>query len=99
MEPAESVSVRVSLSGWLSSYFEAQTMTMTLTPRLQDALPELLEQIHLRAKSPLPNGGMHILVNGVQARKLVQENYVLRAGDQITLVPVVAGGAAGVITV
>lgn len=98
MEPSNSVPVCVVLSGWLSSYFEAQTMTLTLSPRLQDALPELLEQIQLRAKSSLPNGGMHVLINGVQARKLAQENYVLREGDQIMLVPVVAGGGAGATT-
>jgi len=93
MELGDSVTVHVSLSGWLCTYFDAQTMTVTLTARLRDALPELLEQVGQRAKSPLPNGGMHILINGVPAQKLAQENYTLRAGDRITLVPVVAGGA------
>jgi len=93
MELDASVAVEVLLSGWLSTYFDTQTITMMLTTRLDDALPQVLEQVGRQAKSPLPRGGMHILVNGVQAQRLVQEGYALRAGDTITLVPVVAGGS------
>ena len=92
MHSADQVTVRIRLSGWLSSYFDRAAFTLETTPFLQEAIPDLLSQVTGRAHSPLPHGGMHILVNGTQAQALVAADYVLKPDDEITLVPVVAGG-------
>jgi molybdopterin converting factor small subunit len=94
MGTAERVTITVSFSGWLARYFADSQISISTTPRLQEALPDMLEQVLPQAQSPIPQGGMHILVNGMVAQKLIQENYSLRDGDEVTFVPVVAGGAA-----
>ena len=92
MAAADAVTVRIRLSGWLSSYFDTSAFTLQTTPALESAIPDVLRQVAGRAHSPIPNGGMHILVNGTQAQTLVAGGYVLKSDDEITLVPVVAGG-------
>ena len=92
MVSADQVVVRIRLSGWLSSYFDTPTFTLQTAPALDSAIPDVLAQIAARAHSPIPNGGMHILVNGTPAQTLVAGGYVLKPDDEITLVPVVAGG-------
>jgi molybdopterin converting factor small subunit len=92
MSTSDKVAVRVVLSGWLSSYFDGNRLIVSTTPCLADAIPDIVTQVMDRARSPVPSGGMSILINGVQAQVLVQQGYVLQVGDEITLVPVVAGG-------
>jgi molybdopterin converting factor small subunit len=92
MDTVNTVTVNVSLSGWLSSYFDEKTLTVTTTQWLADALPDIIRQVVSRARSPIPKGGMSVLVNGTRTQGLVQQGYLLRDGDEITLVPVVAGG-------
>ncbi len=92
MASADQVTVRIRLSGWLSSYFDTPAFTLRTVPALGTAIPDILAQVSSRAHSPIPNGGMHILVNGTQAQTLVAGGYALEPGDEITLVPVVAGG-------
>ena len=71
---------------------DEKTLTVTTTQRLAEALPDIMSQVVSRASSPIPKGGMSVLVNGTRAQGLVQQGYLLRDGDEITLVPVVAGG-------
>jgi len=92
MNECDKVAVRVVLSGWLSSYFDGNRLIVSTTPRLADALPDIVRQVMDRARSPVPSGGMSILINGVQAQVLAQQGYVLQTDDELTLVPVVAGG-------
>lgn len=92
MMASEQVKVHVLLSGWLSSYFEGDRLVVSASPRLAEALPGIVSQVMAQARSPVPKGGMSILVNGAQAQILIQQGYVLKGGDEITLVPVVAGG-------
>jgi molybdopterin converting factor small subunit len=94
MATSELVTVTVSFSGWLSAYFEADTLAIPTTPHLADALPDVMERVMHQARRPIPQGGMHIFVNGVLAQKLMKENYQLSDGDEFTFVPVVAGGIA-----
>jgi molybdopterin converting factor small subunit len=92
MATSEEVMITVSFSGWLSSYFGPGAVQIAATPRLADALPDVMARLMRLARSPIPQGGMHIFVNGVLAQKLIKEDYLLRDGDEVTLVPVVAGG-------
>ena len=92
MNPSDSVTIRIRLSGWLSSYFDEAAFALQTTPSLREAIPDLLGQVADLAHSPIPDGGMHILVNGAPAQSLVANSYTLRPDDEITLVPVVAGG-------
>jgi molybdopterin converting factor small subunit len=94
MATSEQVTITVSFSGWLSAYFEAGTLAIPTTPRLADALPDVMDRVMQQARRPIPQGGMHIFVNGVLAQKLMKEDYRLCDGDEFTFVPVVAGGIA-----
>ena len=94
MATSEQVTITVSFSGWLSAYFDADTLAIPTTPRLADALPDVIDRVMQQARRPIPQGGMHIFVNGVLAQKLMGEDYRLNDGDRFTFVPVVAGGAA-----
>lgn len=96
MEATNDIEVKVFLSGWLASYFDQNTMIVTTKSRLSEAVPDMVKQVTEMAHSSLPNGGMHVLVNGVQARTLIAEDYALQPGDEVTFVPVVAGGDAHV---
>ena len=92
METTGNIEVKVFLSGWLASYFDQNTVTVSTKSRLSEAVPDMVKQVTDLAHSSLPNGGMHVLVNGVQVRTLIAEDYVLQPGDEVTFVPVVAGG-------
>ena len=94
MATSEQVTITVSFSGWLSAYFEADTLAIPTTPRLADALTDVMDHVMHQARRPIPQGGMHIFVNGVPAQKLMKEDYRLSDGDEFTFVPVVAGGIA-----
>jgi molybdopterin converting factor small subunit len=93
MATPEQVTITVSFSGWLSAYFEPGSLHISAKPRLADALPDVIDRVMRQAHSPIPQGGMHVFINGVVAQKLIKEDYLLRDGDEVTLVPVVAGGS------
>ena len=93
MEDAGKVIVTVVLSGWLAGYFDRPRMEVRTSMRIDEALTDIREQVMARATRPIPQGGMHILVNGVHAQILTGDpGYALRDGDEISFVPVVAGG-------
>jgi len=89
---AGKVTVKVNLPSSLCSYFEKENLTITTTHRLADAVSDIMRQLVGQARAPIPRGGMIVLVNGTSARRLINDKYSLRDGDEITLVPVVAGG-------
>lgn len=92
MEMTSPVTVTVLLSGWLAGYFNEPRTQVTTAGPLDVALIDIQEQVMARATRPVPQGGMHVLINGVEAHRLVRDGYVLRDGDEIAFVPVVAGG-------
>ena len=92
MEAEKKVTIRVHPSGWLVSYFDKDQLLIRTPKDVKNALAEIRKAVWDQAQSPIPEGGMLILINGKNAKFLIKQGYLLRDGDEVTLVPVVAGG-------
>jgi molybdopterin converting factor small subunit len=55
-------------------------------------LDEIIKEVWAHAQASIPEGGMMIFINGKNANSLIKQGYLLRDDDEVTLVPVVAGG-------
>ena len=86
------VSVTVRLSGWLASYFPPVEMECLTHPEVDKALPDLISKVMAQSRTPVPQGGLMITINGQNVKKLDQARYLLKDHDIVTLIPVVAGG-------
>jgi molybdopterin converting factor small subunit len=86
------VTVTVRLSGWLASYFPAAEMDCLTRPEVDKALPDLISKVMAQSRTPVPQGGLMITINGQNIKKLDQHRYLLKDHDIVTLIPVVAGG-------
>ena len=86
------VSVTVRLSGWLASYFPAAEMECLTYCEIDKALPDLISKVMAQSRTPVPQGGLMITINGQHAKRLQQNQRLLKAHDVVTLIPVVAGG-------
>jgi len=92
MEAESKVTVRVRPSGWLLSHFNHDQLLISTPKDIKTALAEITKEVYSHAKTSIPKGGMLIIINGRSARSLMNQGYLLREGDEVTLVPVVAGG-------
>ena len=92
MEDEIKVTIRVRPSGWLVSYFDKDQLLIRTRNDIKSALVEIRKAVWSQAQSPIPEGGMLILINGKNAKSLMKQGYLLRDGDEVTLVPMVAGG-------
>ena len=92
MEAEKKVTIRVRPSGWLVSYFDKDQLLIRTCKDIKTAMVEIRKAVWSQAQSPIPEGGMLILINGKNAKFLIKQGYLLRDGDEVTLVPVVAGG-------
>jgi molybdopterin converting factor small subunit len=86
------VSVTVRLSGWLASYFPVDVMELATHSELDKALPDLISKVMAQSRTPVPQGGLMITINGQNVKKLDSAHYLLKDNDVVTLIPVVAGG-------
>jgi molybdopterin converting factor small subunit len=92
MEDEKKVTISVRPSGWLGSYFDNDQLLIRTRKDIKSALVEIREAVLSQAQSSIPEGGMLILINGKNAKFLMKQGYLLRDGDEVTLVPMVAGG-------
>jgi molybdopterin converting factor small subunit len=92
MEAGKEVTIRVCPSGWLISYFDKDQLFIRTPRDIEKALEKIRKEIWDHAQSSIPKGGMLILINGKNANSLMRQDYLLCDGDEVTLVPVVAGG-------
>jgi molybdopterin converting factor small subunit len=92
MEAEKKVTIRVRPSGWLVSYFDKDQLLIRSPKDIKTALVEIRKAVWSEAQSSIPKGGMLILINGKTAKSLMKQGYLLNDGDEVTLVPMVAGG-------
>ena len=92
MEAEKKVTIRVRPSGWLVSYFDKDQLLIRTPKDIKYALAEIRKAVWNQAQNPIPEGGMLILINGKNVKFLMKQGYLLRDGDEVTLVPMVAGG-------
>ena len=92
MEAEKKVKIRVRPSGWLVSYFDKDQFLIRTCKDIKEALAEIREAVWDHAQASIPEGGMLIFINGKAAKSLMSQGYLLRDGDEVTLVPMVAGG-------
>ncbi|UCF94830.1 MAG: MoaD/ThiS family protein [Desulfobacterales bacterium] len=92
MAAEQKVTIRVRPSGWLVPYFEKDQFLIRTPKDIKKALAEIRKEVGGHAQASIPEGGMMIFINGKNARSLMQQGYLLRDDDEVTLVPVVAGG-------
>ena len=92
MEAEKKVTIRVRPSGWLVSYFDKDQILIRTPKDIKKALAEIRKAIWGQAQASIPEGGMLIFINGKKAHSLMNQGYLLRDGDEVMLVPMVAGG-------
>jgi molybdopterin converting factor small subunit len=92
MEAEEKVTITVRPSGWLVSYFDKDQLLIRTRKDIKKALPEIRKAVWDQAQSSIPEGGMLIFINGKNPKSLMKQGYLLCNGDEVTLVPMVAGG-------
>ena len=92
MEADKKVKIRVRPSGWLVSHFNKDQLIIHTRKDIKSALVDIRETVWSLAQSSIPEGGMLILINGKNAKSLMKQGYLLRDGDEVALVPMVAGG-------
>jgi molybdopterin converting factor small subunit len=92
MEAEKKVTIWVRPSGWLVSYFDKDQILIRTPKDIKMALAEIRKAVWGQAKSSIPEGGMLIFINGKKAHSLMKQGYLLVDGDEVMLVPMVAGG-------
>jgi molybdopterin converting factor small subunit len=92
MEPEKKVTIRVRPSGWLVPYFDKDRFLIRTPKDIKKALAEIKKGIWGHAQASIPEGGLMIFINGKNANSLIKQGYLLGDDDEVTLVPVVAGG-------
>ena len=92
MEAEKKVTIRVRPAGWLVSYFDKDQFLIRTCTDIKKALAEIREAVWGHAQASIPEGGMLIFINGKTAQSLMKQGYLLRDGDEVMLVPMVAGG-------
>ena len=92
MEAEKKVTIRVLPSGWLVSYFDKDQLLIRTPRDIKKALTEIRKEVWSQAQGSIPEGGMQIFINGKNAKYLMKQEYLLRDDDEVTLVPMVAGG-------
>jgi molybdopterin converting factor small subunit len=92
MEAEKKVSIRVRPSGWLVPHFNGDQLLIRTPKDIKKALDEIIKEVWAHAQASIPEGGMMIFINGKNANSLIKQGYLLRDDDEVTLVPVVAGG-------
>jgi molybdopterin converting factor small subunit len=92
MEAEKKVTIRVRPSGWLVSYFDKDQLLIRTRKDIKTAMVEIRKTVWSQAQSSIPEGGMLIFINGENVKSLMKQGYLLRDGDVVTLVPMVAGG-------
>ena len=92
MEAEKKVTIRVRPSGWLVSYFDKDQLLIRTRKDIKTAMVEIKKAVWSQAQSSIPEGGMLIFINGENVKSLMKQGYLLRDGDVVTVVPMVAGG-------
>jgi molybdopterin converting factor small subunit len=64
----------------------------TVTDNLERALTVIKKEMASRALEAFPQGGVMMMLGNKSVNALIGDNYRLRNGDEISIIPIVTGG-------
>jgi molybdopterin converting factor small subunit len=64
----------------------------TVTGNLERALTVIKKEMVSRVLEALPQGGVMMMIGNKSVNALIGDNYRLQNGDEISIIPIVAGG-------